>query len=120
MCDDKVFDRFTSGMTAGKERFPCAKWRWWHIRVRQRQRRCSALHTYLVNLKCYVVQGWLWSLGWVLSKILEMARLMVNVENQFAVKYLSDILILTLVLYQGVKYYPDFFVATNIVCVYLG
>ena len=48
MCDDKVFDRFTSGMTAGKERFRCAKWRWWHIRVRQRQRRCSAPNTYLV------------------------------------------------------------------------
>ena len=45
---------------------------------------------------------------------------MVNVENQFAVKYLSDILILTPVLYEGVKHYPDFFVATNIVCVYLG
>ena len=32
-------------------------------------------------------------------------------ENQFAVDYLSDILIVTLVLYQGVKYYPDFFIA---------
>ena len=37
-------------------------------------------------------------------------------ENQFAVKYFSDILILTLVLYQGVKYYPDFFVASIVYC----
>ena len=96
MCDDKVFDRFTSGMTAGKERFRCVKWRWWHIRVRRRQRRrCSAPHTYLVNLKCYTVQVWLWSLQY---------------------KILFDTVIVTLVLCQRVKCYPDFFFLVRIGC----
>ena len=49
------------------------------------------------------MQGWLWSLGTFKDTRNDWA----NVENQFAVKHFSDILNLTLVLYQGVKYYPD-------------